>query len=200
MRRTTRMTALVLGLALAVPAWAQTAVELKKELLPKIKKAQADGKDLGVAAKEYEEGDKAMKDGLQEEAVDHFKTSKAAMPADAKSRRARVLATGAHTSLDAACPASLGVRARGDHGHAQALDRGAPIFRGPMGPLPPGRVQAEARAEAASTRHPRRHGAERPQACGGLGRRLAPHRPAARRGGRGAPRDQPPGARARSRP
>src|SRR5947208_3252317 len=66
MRRTTRMTALVLGLALAVPAWAQTAVELKKELLPKIKKAQADGKDLGVAAKEYEEGDKAMKDGLQE--------------------------------------------------------------------------------------------------------------------------------------
>ncbi|TMA58122.1 MAG: hypothetical protein E6J75_06070 [Deltaproteobacteria bacterium] len=84
MRRTTRMTALVFGLALAVPAWAQTAVELKKELLPKIKKAQADGKDLGVAAKEYEEGDKAMKDGLQEEAVDHFKKAKAAMPADAK--------------------------------------------------------------------------------------------------------------------
>ena len=84
MRRTTRMTALALGLAFAVPALAQTAVELKKDLLPKIKKAQAEGKDLGQAAKEYEEGDKALKDGLQEEAVDHFKKAKAAMPADAK--------------------------------------------------------------------------------------------------------------------
>ena len=84
MRRWIPMTALALGLALVVPAWAQTAVELKKELLPKIKKAQADGKDLGQAGKEYEEGDKALKDGLQEEAVDHFKKSKAAMPADMK--------------------------------------------------------------------------------------------------------------------
>ena len=84
MRHSIRTIALAVGLALVVPAWAQTAVELKKELLPKIKKAQADGKDLGVAAKEYEEGDKAMKDGLQEEAVDHFKKAKAAMPADAK--------------------------------------------------------------------------------------------------------------------
>jgi len=84
MRRTTRTAALVLGVTLAVPAWAQTAVELKKELLPKIKKAQAEGKDLGQAAKEYEDGDKALKDGLQEEAVDHFKKAKAAMPADAK--------------------------------------------------------------------------------------------------------------------
>ncbi|TMA63349.1 MAG: hypothetical protein E6J68_12165 [Deltaproteobacteria bacterium] len=82
MRHMIQMTAL--GLALAAPAWAQTAVELKKELLPKIKKAQAEGKDLGQAAKEYEEGDKALKDGLQEEAVDHFKKAKAAMPADAK--------------------------------------------------------------------------------------------------------------------
>jgi len=84
MRRWIPMTALALGLALVVPVWAQTAVELKKELLPKIKKAQADGKDLGQAGKEYEEGDKALKDGLQEEAVDHFKKSKAAMPADMK--------------------------------------------------------------------------------------------------------------------
>ena len=84
MRRTTRTAALVLGVTLAVPVWAQTAVELKKELLPKIKKAQAEGKDLGQAAKEYEDGDKALKDGLQEEAVDHFKKAKAAMPADAK--------------------------------------------------------------------------------------------------------------------
>jgi len=84
MRRWIPMTALALGLALVVPVWAQTAVELKKELLPKIKKAQAEGKDLGQAGKEYEEGDKALKDGLQEEAVDHFKKSKAAMPADMK--------------------------------------------------------------------------------------------------------------------
>ena len=84
MRRWIPMTALALGLALVVPVWAQTAVELKKELFPKIKKAQADGKDLGQAGKEYEEGDKALKDGLQEEAVDHFKKAKAAMPADMK--------------------------------------------------------------------------------------------------------------------
>ena len=84
MRRWIPMTALALGLALVVPVWAQTAVELKKELLPKIKKAQAEGKDLGQAGKEYEDGDKALKDGLQEEAVDHFKKSKAAMPADMK--------------------------------------------------------------------------------------------------------------------
>ncbi len=84
MRRWIPMTALALGLALVVPVWAQTAVELKKELLPKIKKAQAEGKDLGQAGKEYEEGDKALKDGLQEEAVDHFKKAKAAMPADTK--------------------------------------------------------------------------------------------------------------------
>jgi hypothetical protein len=66
--------------ALVTPAWAQTAIEIKKELLPKIKKAQADGKDLGEAGKEYEDGDKALKDGLQEEALDHFKKAKAAMP------------------------------------------------------------------------------------------------------------------------
>ena len=66
--------------ALAAPVWAETAIEIKKELLPKIKKAQADGKDLGEVGKEYEDGDKALRDGLQEEALDHFKKAKAAMP------------------------------------------------------------------------------------------------------------------------
>jgi hypothetical protein len=73
-------------LVAVVPAWAvdQTATELKKELLPKIKKAQADGKDLGEAGEEYKQGDEALKQGLQEEALEHFKKAKAAMPADAK--------------------------------------------------------------------------------------------------------------------
>lgn len=70
----------LLAFALAVPAWAQTAIEIKKELLPKIKKAQAEGKDLGEAQTEYDEGDKALRDGLQEEALEHFKKAKAAMP------------------------------------------------------------------------------------------------------------------------
>jgi hypothetical protein len=66
--------------ALALPAWAQTAIELKKDLLPKIKKAQADGKDLGEAQEEYKQGDKALSDGLQDEAVAHFKKAKQLMP------------------------------------------------------------------------------------------------------------------------
>ncbi len=66
--------------AVATPVWAQTAMELKKELLPKIKKAQADGKDLGEAAKEYAEGDKMLKDGMTDEAVEHFKKAKELMP------------------------------------------------------------------------------------------------------------------------
>ncbi len=76
--------ALLLATSLVAPAFAQTAIELKKDLLPKIKKAQAEGKDLGPALEEYNEGDKALKDGLQDEAADHFKKAKAAMPADAK--------------------------------------------------------------------------------------------------------------------
>jgi len=75
--------ALVIGLA-GVAGAQTTAMEYKKELLPKIKKAQAEGKDLGDAGTEYEAGDKALKDGMQEEAVEHFKKAKAAMPADAK--------------------------------------------------------------------------------------------------------------------
>ena len=84
MRHIFRAAALTLALAVAGPAWSQTATEIKKELFPKYKKAQADGKDLGKAGEEYEAGDKALKDGLQEEAVDHFKKAKAAMPADTK--------------------------------------------------------------------------------------------------------------------
>ena len=71
---------IALTLVLAVPAWSQTATELKKELFPKIKKAQAEGKDLGEAATEYKEGEKALADGMQDEAVEHFKKAKAAMP------------------------------------------------------------------------------------------------------------------------
>lgn len=72
--------ALLAGLLAAGPALAQTAVELKKELLPKIKKAQADGKDLGEAQTLYNEGDKLLRDGMQDEAVEAFKKAKAAMP------------------------------------------------------------------------------------------------------------------------
>jgi outer membrane protein assembly factor BamD (BamD/ComL family) len=74
--------ALALVAALAVSGFAQTAVELKKELLPKIKKAQAEGKSLGEAEQFYKQGDEALKNGLQDEAVDAFKKAKEAMPAD----------------------------------------------------------------------------------------------------------------------
>jgi len=84
MRFAFRAPLIALALAVAVPAWAQTATEIKKELFPKYKKAQTDGKDLGDAGKEYEAGDKALRDGLQDEALDHFKKAKAAWPADAK--------------------------------------------------------------------------------------------------------------------
>jgi outer membrane protein assembly factor BamD (BamD/ComL family) len=82
MRTFLRLVLVVVALGLAVPATAQTATELKKELLPKIKKAQADGKDLGQAQEEYNEGNKALSDGLQEEAVAHFKKAKDLMPKD----------------------------------------------------------------------------------------------------------------------
>jgi hypothetical protein len=74
--------ALALTTALVAPAWAQTAIEIKKELLPKVKKAQADGKDLGEAGTEFKAGDEALKQGLQEEALEHFKKAKELMPAD----------------------------------------------------------------------------------------------------------------------
>ena len=73
---------ILLGLTLAAPAWAQSATELKKDLFPKIKKAQAEGKDLGEAKTEYDEGDKALKAGETDEAVEHFKKAKELMPKD----------------------------------------------------------------------------------------------------------------------
>ena len=79
MRRTFALT-LLAGILVAAPALAQTAIELKKELLPQIKKAQAEGKDLGEAQQFYNEGDKALKDGMQDEAAEAFKKAKAAMP------------------------------------------------------------------------------------------------------------------------
>jgi len=80
MRHPIRAAALGLAFTVAVPAWAQTAIEIKKELLPKVKKAQADGKDLGEAGEEYKAGDEALKQGLQDEALEHFKKAQAAMP------------------------------------------------------------------------------------------------------------------------
>ena len=85
MRFVVRAAALTLALAIATPGWGQqTATEIKKELFPKYKKAQADGKDLGDAGKEYDLGDKALKDGMPEEALDHFKKAKEMWPKDQK--------------------------------------------------------------------------------------------------------------------
>ena len=78
------------ALALALVAVAgsvsaqQTATEIKKDLFPKYKKAQAAGKDLGDAGKEYEAGDKALKDGMQDEALEHFKKAQQLWPKDAQ--------------------------------------------------------------------------------------------------------------------
>ena len=74
-----------IGLATALastPCWAQSPTELKKDLFPKVKKAQAEGKDLGEAKTEYDEGDKALKAGEMDEAVEHFKKAKELMPKD----------------------------------------------------------------------------------------------------------------------
>jgi hypothetical protein len=78
------LAAIVIGGALGAPAWGQTAIELKKELAPKFKKAEAEGKDLGEAGKAYKAGDEALKKGLQEEAVEHFTRAKELWPADAQ--------------------------------------------------------------------------------------------------------------------
>ena len=82
MRHLLHVLLVALTLAVAAPGWAQTATELKKELLPKIKKAQAEGKDLGEAKQEYDAGDKALRDGLQEEGLEHFKKAKSLMTKD----------------------------------------------------------------------------------------------------------------------
>jgi len=78
--------ALLVGLALmiAVPVGAadESAAIVQKELYPKYKKAQTEGKDLGVAGEEFKAGQEAMRNGLQEEALEHFKKAKASWPAD----------------------------------------------------------------------------------------------------------------------
>jgi hypothetical protein len=79
MRRTVAL-AWLAGLLIVTPALAETAIELKKELLPKIKKAQAEGKDIGTAQDLFNEGDKLLKDGMQEEAAEAFKKARDAMP------------------------------------------------------------------------------------------------------------------------
>jgi hypothetical protein len=79
MRRTVAL-AWLAGLLIVTPALAQTAIELKKELLPKIKKAQAEGKDIGMAQDFFNQGDKLLKDGMQEEAAEAFKKARDAMP------------------------------------------------------------------------------------------------------------------------
>jgi hypothetical protein len=79
MRRTVAL-AWLAGLLIVTPALAETAIELKKELLPKIKKAQAEGKDIGTAQDFFNEGDKLLKDGMQEEAAEAFKKARDAMP------------------------------------------------------------------------------------------------------------------------
>jgi hypothetical protein len=73
---------LVLALALAGSGWAETAIELKKELLPKVRKAEAEGRDLGQAGEEFKAGDEALKQGMQDEALEHFKKAKELMPAE----------------------------------------------------------------------------------------------------------------------
>jgi hypothetical protein len=83
-RRQRLLAAIVIAGAVTAPAWSQTAIELKKDLAPKYKKAEAEGKDLGEAGKAYKAGDEAMKKGLQEEAVEHFTRAKELWPADSK--------------------------------------------------------------------------------------------------------------------
>ena len=71
-----------LMLAAPVVAEEETPGSIQKELFPKFKKAQSEGKDLGVAGEEFKAGQEAMRNGLQEEALEHFKKAKAAWPAN----------------------------------------------------------------------------------------------------------------------
>jgi hypothetical protein len=70
-----------LTLAAPVVAEEETPGSIQKELFPKFKKAQSEGKDLGVAGEEFKAGQEAMRNGLQEEALEHFKKAKASWPA-----------------------------------------------------------------------------------------------------------------------
>ena len=73
--------ACALMLAAPVVAEEETPGSIQKELFPKYKQAQAEGKDLGVAGEEYKAGQEAMRNGLTDEALEHFKKAKAAWPA-----------------------------------------------------------------------------------------------------------------------
>ena len=72
--------ACALMLAAPVVAEEETPGNMQKELFPKYKKAQAEGKDLGVAGEEFKAGQEAMRNGLTDEALEHFKKAKAAWP------------------------------------------------------------------------------------------------------------------------
>ncbi|MFN8544211.1 MAG: hypothetical protein U0807_08390 [Candidatus Binatia bacterium] len=78
--RTTRAAIAVASLLVAAPVWAQSATELRKELLQGIKKAQTDGKDVTQVKQEFDEGVKMINDGMTEEALEHFKKAKELMP------------------------------------------------------------------------------------------------------------------------
>jgi len=73
--------ACALMLAAPVVAEEETPGSIQKELFPKYKQAQAEGKDLGVAGEEFKAGQEAMRNGLTDEALEHFKKAKAAWPA-----------------------------------------------------------------------------------------------------------------------
>jgi len=73
---------LALGLVNALPGRAedQSASQLQLEVRKKMKAAQDGGKDVSGAQTEYDLGTKSLKDGMQEDAVEHFKKAKAALP------------------------------------------------------------------------------------------------------------------------
>lgn len=84
MRSFARAVLMGLALAIAAPVGAadESATMIQKELHPKWKKAQAEGKDLGEAGEHYKAGQEAMRNGLQEEALEHFKKARDTWPAD----------------------------------------------------------------------------------------------------------------------
>ena len=72
---------LAFGLAGVMPARAdESATQLQLDVRKKMKALQEGGKDVSAAQTEYDAGAKSLKDGMQEEAVDHFKKAKAALP------------------------------------------------------------------------------------------------------------------------
>ena len=72
---------LALGLVSALPVRAdESATQIQLEVRKKMKAAQEGGKDVAAAQQEYDLGTKSLKDGMQEDAVDHFKKAKAALP------------------------------------------------------------------------------------------------------------------------